>query len=90
MNIETHNRYFKDIDYLTDPNVQWPKTAPVSVSTGIASASQVLQLPLYAQVVENAYEARIETMISKCTHVRNVQEILSNTPGINTLLIQFV
>jgi len=66
MNLETHNRYFRDIDYNTQRAVAWPAAA---------------NPPPYLGVVSAVYEARVEQLVSSgCTHVvGGVAQVLQKT-----------
>ncbi len=91
MDLETHNRLFKNVDYNTDRAVGWKGAEPHSMSLSDNSASKIglapMTDPLYAQGVLSVYEARVTTMIKKCTHVQStaqlVQEVGGNSAGMH-------
>jgi hypothetical protein len=37
MNLETHNKYFRDIDYNTDASIVWPPTATTAAAASTAA-----------------------------------------------------
>ena len=75
MNEETHNRYFRDIDYNTDPAVSWD----VDSSSGALVADSAQQGPSYMQADSGVYEFRVEQLVQQCKHVNDVQDLLKWT-----------
>ena len=83
MTQDTHNKYFKDINYNTDASVDW--TDP-KLSSGH---------PLLYSTSSTVYEARIISLISQCKHVRRVEELIesevnttiTNSPTIIIIII---
>lgn len=69
MNLETHNRYFRNIAYNTDGTVVWPSTPPPS------SSSQTLP---YELVYQKVYETRIRELIAKCHNVRSLSDLVDH------------
>jgi hypothetical protein len=69
MNMETHNRYFRDIAYNQDSMVSWPAFSTVPDP-----------LNPYGSILLSRYEARVEDLIKKCHHVTNTQELMGR-PG---------
>lgn len=68
MDIETHNRYFRDIAYNTDPSVSWEKKQK---STGQA---------LFEDVILKKHEENLAEEISECIHANSVRDVIS-APG---------
>jgi hypothetical protein len=64
MDLNTHNRYFKDIDYNVDASVSW-----VDRKLEIAPKS------LFDDLVSVNYEERIVKMISSCHHVNSMTDL---------------
>lgn len=64
MNLDTHNRYFRDIAYNQDPLISWRDSK--------------LRGAVYEQVISVNYEKRILKLIESCHHVRNVDDFLKN------------
>ena len=91
MDLDTHNRLFKNIDYNTDRNVQWHlhstststqaatqvvvKPRSISASTSQAELAPISD-PIYAQGVLGPYEARIRGLIGRCTHVQSTEQLV--------------
>lgn len=70
MNVETHNKYFRDIAYNNDPTVSWKEHA--------FSQSAGSPIPHYMTASKNTYELRIEALIkTACVHVNNLRSILT-------------
>jgi hypothetical protein len=69
MNLDTHNRYFKDIDYNTDNSVSW-----------INQPTEVVKENGYLSVIDSIYERRINKLIEQCHHIRAVQELFDESP----------
>lgn len=61
MNMETHNRYFRDIGYNVDSSVSWENRLKVG---SIVSPVNKLQ-----------YENRILQQINSCKHVNALSEL---------------
>ena len=89
MNVETHNRYFRDIAFNQEASVSWPlhfKIQPIS-DQAVAGAEEkrvkeasfgVPFLPAIAPV----YDARIEGLLRDCVHIKSVIEIVvEKSPG---------
>jgi len=83
MNLETHNRYFRNIAYNTDETVLWPPTSASSSSLSLSSLSSTVAaaektlLP-YELVYQNVYEARIRDLVSKCHNVRSLIDLIDH------------
>jgi hypothetical protein len=60
MDLSTHNRYFRDIDYNTDPTIQWSDADKDSI---IGPALQI------------SYEKSISDLISTCHHAESIADI---------------
>jgi hypothetical protein len=85
----THNRYFRDIAYNQDRQLSWVQSPshPMSINgatvNGDISASGGDSggggggVPVYAQAVSSVYEARIESLVSKCTHLQHAADLLT-------------
>lgn len=73
MNEETHNRYFRDIDYNRDSNIVWATGA-----AGVESSSPSTPVP-FAQAMQSVYERRLKEMISNCIHVDSPQQLQSQS-----------
>ena len=84
MNLDTHNRYFKNIAYNDKSAISWlspPSQEVIQVGTPIQT------LPLYSQAIKSVYNVRIEDMISKCNHVNLAAEIMTDTPNLYCIWI---
>ena len=68
MNLETHNKYFRDIGYNTDPTVSWPPAQ--NTVPGINNKAVFIR----GHHLVDQY--RIERIISKCRHVAAVTDLL--------------
>lgn len=64
MTQDTHNKYFRDINYNTDASVDW---SDPKLSSGH---------PLLYSTSSAVYEARILQLISQCQHVKRVEEVV--------------
>jgi len=62
MNVETHNRYFRDIDYNTQRSVAWARPAAAALDPFVGAVAKV-------------YEARVEQLIAACKHVTALTQI---------------
>jgi hypothetical protein len=98
MNMETHNKYFRDIAYNTESAVRWPDpTKPSDTSSsfkwaqwspdrskgdGPAGADEH-----YLLATKEAYDARVEDMISKCHHVKSFNDMVSQSGKYSTIMI---
>ena len=72
MTQDTHNKYFKDIDYNTDATVDW---SDPKLSSGH---------PLLYSSSSSVYEARIISLINQCNHARRVEELVESEVIITT------
>eukprot|EP01038_Epipyxis_sp_PR26KG_P012777 gene12777-17130_t len=75
MNLETHNRYFRDIDYNQDTTVHWNdnnKDLSLSMSAGISHT-----VPHFMYGLQDVYEYRIHLLLDDCKHLSNVNELES-------------
>jgi hypothetical protein len=95
MNLDTHNKYFKDINYNLDVNVGWDITtgrrklsSSILSSIGItgdkeADAKALVPLsdtqPNYLTAMNSVYEARMDALITHCTHLKTTHELSSAT-----------
>jgi len=74
MNLETHNRYFRDIDYNQNRNVAWPSPTRAEVFVGAMST---------------VYEARISQLLTTtCVHIESVKQIAEGTSGVYCVWIK--
>jgi hypothetical protein len=62
MNIDTHNKYFRDIDYNLNPALSWTKS-------GVDNYGNELILPAYLPAVDKIYVPMIMQRMEKCTYV---------------------
>ena len=72
MKTKTHRLYFQNISYNRDTSISWE-----------AAASKAMAPP-YMSVMEDAYEARIRGLISKCLYAYTLDDVLafsSNSSG---------
>ena len=121
MNIDTHNKYFRDIDYNTDVAIQWEsshgirnykkniisdnnksnnllsvfsnvieKDNVVSSSNSLSNGDPLVGIgllplpkgvPNYMTADEQIYEARINLLISSCSHIKVAHDVLTASPG---------
>lgn len=72
MDLSTHNKYFRDIDYNTDSAPTW-----LTSSSGRSLDTTNSEIEAYVDVVGDVYEARIEELISTCFHVRSIQDLVT-------------
>lgn len=70
MNLETHNKYFRDIDYNTDSNVHW------AVKDGVLAANPSYVAPVYMQADNAVYEYRTTELIKQCKHIDKVSTLI--------------
>jgi beta-1,2-N-acetylglucosaminyltransferase len=68
MNLDTHNRYFRDIAYNMDPTVSWA-THMTAQSVGGAT------LPHYMTASRQVYDLRLQALIHSCANLQNVAEL---------------
>lgn len=73
MNLETHNKYFRDIGYNTDPSVHW------TVEGGLLAADPSYTAPVYMQAEEDVYEYRTQQLIKQCKHIDKISELVKQT-----------
>ena len=66
MNLETHNRYFRDIAYNTDASVSWPG----------APGPHYDARPAWAWAESEVYEARVQGLLRSCTHPPSVKALM--------------
>jgi hypothetical protein len=71
MDPETHNRYFRDIDFNRNREVSWERFTAQDVQWNKA----------LTQVFSDVYEARVLQLISSCQHVGSVEDLLQSTIG---------
>lgn len=71
MNEETHNRYFRDIAYNTDPAVTWAGKGLDSKDT-----------PIFLSATHDNYEERMQMLIKRCVHVKDLQQLVSDPKGL--------
>lgn len=69
MNLDTHNKYFKDIACNRDASVSWRQHAALQETTGSS-------MPHYMTAAKEVYALRIKMMISSCVHVHAKEELL--------------
>jgi hypothetical protein len=77
MNLETHNRYFRDIGYNTDKSVTWPPPTSTAVSAGGATGSDIGRA-VYMRGHHLVDEYRIEQLVKHCKHVTTVTDLLQH------------
>lgn len=75
MNLDTHNRYFKNIDTNNDTTLDW--------KSAISSSTKNNRL---LTVRSDSYEKRVHNLIKGCMHIRNLEE-LNNNKGLMCLWI---
>lgn len=85
MNVDTHNKYFRDIAYNTDSTVTWQDHYRLVETVG--GATTEIKLPIYTEAVKRVYESRIREMIYTCTHAKSVSDILQSEPALYCLWI---
>lgn len=61
MNLDTHNKYFRDIGYNTDSSVQWGQAT----------------IETFKHTYKEAYDQRLILMMKRCKSVRDISEFLS-------------
>ncbi len=74
MNMETHNRYFRDIGYNTDPAVRWEQ---VGVQASALLGEGGGASPAFLLADSEVYEYRVELLVAKCSHISAVTELLN-------------
>jgi hypothetical protein len=72
MNLETHNRYFRDIGFNTDPAVTWPPT----VTGPDTSTAPDLGNLAFMRGHHSVDQYRIEQLVKRCKHVTAVVDLL--------------
>ena len=75
MNLETHNKYFRDIGYNTDSSVVWPSTDG-SGGGAVDGAAESTIVPLYMQGHQSVNQYRVEQLVKSCRHVTSVMDLL--------------
>jgi hypothetical protein len=74
MNLDTHNRYFRDIAYNTDKSVGWSSSGNKG-STSSAMEALGHRKPPYMKAETASYEYRVAELIKGCTHVHRVEDL---------------
>ena len=83
MNLETHNKYFRDIGYNTNTSIHWPP--PATTTPGILSLQQPQQgrdMGNTLGYLKGHYKVdtfRIEQLVKSCKHINSVKDLLSYT-----------
>jgi len=72
MNLETHNKYFRNIGYNTDSSVTWP----VSNSGGDSGGESGGDSSVYMQGHSSVNQYRVEQLVKSCKHVTSVMDLL--------------
>jgi hypothetical protein len=75
MNLETHNRYFRDIGYNTDPAVTWPPAVTDADTTTAADLGNLA----FMRGHHSVDQYRIEQLVKRCKHVTAVVDLLKQT-----------
>jgi hypothetical protein len=70
MDVNMHNRYFRDIAYNTNPAISW------------FDQEKALGYPLYLDAQSATYESKIDALFSKCSHAKNVHDIIDASGSI--------
>lgn len=70
MNLDTHNRYFRDIAYNQKEDISWTQL------------DQSLKVQYLGNAMKNVYEKRIEDFIGACHHCHSFEDML-DTKGDN-------
>jgi hypothetical protein len=81
MNLETHNRYFRDIGYNTDKSVTWPPpaaSAADSAGAGAGSAGSAIGSAAFMRGHHLVDQYRIEQLVKHCKHVTSVTDLLQH------------
>jgi len=77
MNLETHNKYFRDIGYNTDPSITWPITASgVQNSNSLETSKNGVSKSVYMQGHSKVNQYRVEQLVKVCKHVTSVMDLL--------------
>eukprot|EP00598_Pedospumella_elongata_P011649 CAMPEP_0185007258 /NCGR_PEP_ID=MMETSP1098-20130426/86634_1 /TAXON_ID=89044 /ORGANISM="Spumella elongata, Strain CCAP 955/1" /LENGTH=282 /DNA_ID=CAMNT_0027535571 /DNA_START=117 /DNA_END=965 /DNA_ORIENTATION=+ len=76
MNLETHNKYFRDIGYNTDASITWPITASGVQNNNIDSGSNGVSKSVYMQGHSKVNQYRVEQLVKVCKHVTSVMDLL--------------
>jgi alpha-1,3-mannosyl-glycoprotein beta-1,2-N-acetylglucosaminyltransferase len=66
MNLDTHNKYFRDIAYNQEPSISWSK-----------HQAEANALPSTIYVDSETYEMRVKLLIESCQHVATLSELSS-------------
>ena len=79
MNVDTHNKYFRDIDYNRATSISWSGASDSADNNGSSNSNGDVNkgIPYYISAAQSVYEARIQELISKCIHVRTVPQLMS-------------
>jgi hypothetical protein len=79
MNLDTHNKYFRDIAFNTNELVIWNKQENHAVATDemkiSASSYGHTGDNLFGQAISDMYESRIRELINRCIHVNSVIQL---------------
>lgn len=70
MNLETHNKYFRDIAYNRDAAVSWDG------QVGLLQREQVPPEALYLAAHSLVYDYRLQQLVEACTHVSSVSDLV--------------
>lgn len=73
MTLDTHNRYFRDIDYNLNRDVAWSSAALALVS----QETHFNKNAFYAQATQGVYDNRVTSLLSSCHHVNSFNDLIS-------------
>jgi hypothetical protein len=79
MDVSTHNKYFRDIDYNKDTSISWVEPSSSSSSNNVA---------FYQQVTYEYNENRIIELIHSCKHLQSVHELVQFSHEIICIWVQ--
>ena len=72
MDTNTHNKYFRDIDY-NRKQITWSE-----------AHAQFKDEPTYRYATASVYDARLKYLISQCHHIKSLMDLASTTTDVTT------
>lgn len=75
MNMDTHNKYFRDIDYNTDETVRWDRPA-LDQQLQLAHHTNIDYDPAYLLGTKDVYLMTRMQRFDQCNHVANAGELM--------------
>jgi hypothetical protein len=86
MNMDTHNKYFRDIDYNTDVAVRWDRPQ-LDKQLQAAHQTDIDYSPSYILGTKDVYLMTRMQRFDKCNHVASAGELLSKLTGVEPSIL---